>query len=1103
MPFGNSRESQRGSAPKPRVASRELPWEKRVVLANPNGVVARWRRGDTTPLRIARTLTQGNLADSAANENGGGLVAVERLKPAESRRSGLSAFRAGWEISGLAAILLLFAATSTLPAETNGRFTVDVFGTVQGLPSSAVLALTQTRDGYLWAGTLAGLARFDGVQFAVFDENNTPGLSSSQISRLYEDRHTNLWIGTDNGGIAIAQAGKVTSLAVGQGGYAGRLMAICEDFSGSVLLYTDSGLLARYREGKVDEGWPVGSEAPSTFRALVPEPSGRLWVGSDTNLFALNPIPTVTESLGPIRLNFLLAGKRGGYWRLANGQIQKCNGDVVECNWGAYPWTNTLPIVAACEDRDGNLVVGTYGDGVYWFDADGNARRISKAEGLSNDYVLAVTVDREGCLWVGTNGGGLCRVRRKLFEVLERSRGLVVQSVCEDGQGGLWIGYSGARVDYWTQSGARQLRLIPSPLRVDVNPDTQLNVKSVFVGRKEGALGGNWVLTGTWGAEGPHLFQLEYGQFAPLRLPEALDGKVSAIFQDQAGRLWLGMQSGLLRLDDLRLFTTRDGLSADDVRAIAEDREGSLWIGTEGGGLNRLREERFTCFTKTNGLPGNSVSAVEVDDQGVLWAATSGGLARYRAGQWTRYTKKEGLASNNLGYLLEDGQGHLWIGSNAGLLRLKKTELNRFAEDNSALVSCRVYAEPDGLPATECTAGSQPGALRSQDGTLWFPTIQGLAWLNPAQLNLNTNPPPVVIETVFIDGQSQHRDSLRALPPAAVTIPAGKERLEIGFASLNLAAPVKGRFKYQLEGYEATPNERPGNVREAVYPRLPPGQYRFQVSACNEDDVWSQVGATLAITVLPPFWQTWWFLSLTTAALLGMIVGSVHYVSTQRLQRQLAALRQQEAIEKDRARIARDIHDQVGASLTQLSLLGELVESDKHHPEEVAAHARQIEQTALETTRALDEIVWTVNPSNDTLDGLITYVCKYAQEYLAVAGLRYRLEAPPQLPATPISPEVRHNVFLAAKESITNVVRHAQASVVSLRLALEAASFTLEIEDNGRGLAGMDPKAAQSRNGLRNMRKRMEDIGGSFFMGPAPDRGTVVRLTAPLPPGPS
>ena len=575
---------------------------------------------------------------------------------------------------------------------------------------------------------------------------------------------------------------------------------------------------------------------------------------------------------------------------------------------------------------------------------------------------------------------------------------------------------------------------------------------------------------------------------------------VSAIFQDRAGQVWLGTQGGLLRVtqDASKLFTARDGLSADDVRAIAEDREGNLWVGTDGGGLNRLRDGRFTCFTKTNGLPGNSVSAVEVDADGVLWVATSGGLARCQGGKWTRYSKKQGLASNRLGYLLEDGRGHLWVGSNAGLMRLNKDELNRFVEDSSTLISCRVYGETDGLPATECTSGSQPGPFRGADGTLWFPTIRGLAWLNPARLNLNTNPPPVVIESVLIDEQIQTSEALRAGPPQAVTVPARKEGLEIRFASLNLAAPDKGRFKYQLEGYENTPKERPGNDRKAFYGKLPPGQYHFKVTACNEDDVWNPVFARLEVTVLPPFWRTWWFLSLSTVSLLGLIVGSVHYVSTQRLQRQLAALRQKEALEKERARIARDIHDQVGASLTQLSLLGELVEGDKNHPEEVEGHARQIEQTALETTRALDEIVWTVNPSNDTLDGLITYVCKYAQDYLAVAGLRYRLEAPPQLPGAPITPEVRHNVFLASKEAITNVVRHAQATAVSLRLRLEPASFTLEIEDNGRGLAGLDPKAAQTRNGLRNMRKRMEDIGGSFHMDPAPEHGTMIRLTAPL-----
>jgi signal transduction histidine kinase/ligand-binding sensor domain-containing protein len=835
---------------------------------------------------------------------------------------------------------------------------------------------------------------------------------------------------------------------------------------------------------------------PSTCWALIAEDSGRVWVGTDTSLVALNPIPVWADEVSPIRLNFLLASKRGGYWRLANGRIQKCKGNQVERDLGAYPWDSTLTIVAACEDLEGNLVVGTYGDGVYWFDAEGNATRISEQEGLSHKSVLSVTVDREGCLWVGTNGGGLNRVRRKLFDVLERSRDSVVQSVCEDGQEGLWIGYTGNRIDHYTSNGAQRFRLIPGSLPVDVNPDTLLDVKSVFLGRKEGTLGGNWVLTGTWGAEGPHLFQLDSGQFAPLVLPEVPDKRVSAIFQDRAGRLWLGTQGGLLQFDALKLFTTRDGLSADDVRAIAEDREGSLWVGTVGGGLNRLREGHFTCFTKTNGLPGNSVSAVEVDAEGVLWVATSGGLARFHGGKWTRYTKKEGLASNSLGYLLEDGHGYLWIGSNAGLMRLRKEELNRFVEDKNVAISCRVYGEPDGLPASECTSGSQPGALRSRDGTLWFPTIRGLASLNPARLNLNTNPPPVIIESVLVAGELQNPDTLRSASPREVTIPPGKEGLDIHFASLNLAAPDKGRFKYMLDDYETKPKERPGNVREVPYSKLPPGEYHFRVTACNEDDVWNKEGATLVIKVLPPFWRTWWFLSLTTAFLLGMIVGSVYYVSTQRLQRQLAALRQKEALEKERARIARDIHDQVGANLTQLSLLGELVESDKDDPKEVEDHARHIEQTALETTRALDEIVWTVNPSNDTLDGLINYVCKYTQDYLALAALRYRLEVPPQLPNIPISPELRHNVFLAAKEAVNNVVKHSHATSVWLRLRLEPGRFTLEIEDNGRGFG--EGAEAKGRNGLRNMRKRLEDVGGEFTITPGTEGGTRVSLTAPV-----
>jgi signal transduction histidine kinase len=247
---------------------------------------------------------------------------------------------------------------------------------------------------------------------------------------------------------------------------------------------------------------------------------------------------------------------------------------------------------------------------------------------------------------------------------------------------------------------------------------------------------------------------------------------------------------------------------------------------------------------------------------------------------------------------------------------------------------------------------------------------------------------------------------------------------------------------------------------------------------------------------LPPFWKTWWFISLSAAIALVLTVGSVHYISTQRLQRQLALMRQQEALERERARISRDLHDQLGANLTQVALLGEMAEADKELPAQVEDHARHISETARETTRALDEIVWTINPENDTVEGLMNYICKYAQEYLELAGVKYRLDTPPHLPATPISPELRHNAFLVTKEAVNNVVKHAAANSVWLRLNLAPDHFTIEIADDGKGIASADQR--KGRSGLRNMAKRMADVGGSFSFAPRPEGGTLIRLTAPL-----
>jgi ligand-binding sensor domain-containing protein/signal transduction histidine kinase len=1007
-------------------------------------------------------------------------------------------------LTGLAAALGVLAggAAALDAAGPEERFSVDAWGTEQGLlPQSSVLAMVQTRDGYLWLGTLNGLVRFDGLHFAVFDESNTPRLESVRIVRVFEDSRSNLWIGTQSAGAALIQNGRVHSLNVGRGRPAGHLVSICEDSAGAVWLLTEDGQLARYANEVVDV-WNLGH---GHGRSVVAEKSGMIWIGTDDQVFGLDPAAVRSKAPLPAvpgpavsQLDFLLASRSGGYWRLADGLICKCSGSNVVRVLGRYPWTQTQRgvVSAACEDRDGNLVVGTApgttgrdGEGVYWFDDQGRAAHISTKEHLSNNSVLSLVSDSDDNLWVGLDGGGLNRVKRQVFLLLEQTYRTVAQSLCADDQGGLWISAKLQDFSYWKNGALTKVPAFFGSL-------SQFNPTAILVDREQRV----WAATRP--AVGQPLFRLEDGVFRPE--PDAEPGRarpgISGLFEDRAGGLWVATLEGLGKWDGskLRLFTTNDGLSANIVHAIAQDSAGTLWIGTEGGGLNRFQNGRFTAFQRTTGFPSDNISTIYADGADVLWIGTSGnGLIRFHDGQWTHYTTQNGLIGNSLDYLIEDNDGFLWIGSNAGLMRVRKKDLDDYAAapTNATIIPCRSFDKRDDLPATECTFGAQPAACKTPDGRLWFPTVAGVVSVDPRRIRFDSNPPPVVIESAVAGKEDSDTNGPHAAPPASVVVPPGTEDLEIRYTSLDLGGADRARFRYRLFGRETKWHEA-GAQRFARYPALVPGSYEFQVQARNEEGDWNETAATLAVTVSPFFWQTGWFRAVEIAAILAAVIAIVYFLVTQKYQRQLAGLRQQQALERERARIARDIHDQVGASLTQLALLGEMVETDKESPEESEAHARQISQTARQTTRALDEIVWTVNPSNDTLEGLVNYICKHAQDYLSVAGLRYRLDVPAQLPADAISPETRHNVFLASKEAVTNIVKHARASEARIHLRLEPRSFTLEIEDNGRGPAGMEEKT--TRNGMRNMRKRMDDIGGEFSIGPGTHGGTVVRLTVPL-----
>lgn len=980
-------------------------------------------------------------------------------------------------------------------------FIVDVWGNEHGLPQSSVIAIEQTRDGYLWLGTLNGLVRFDGIRFKVFDESTTPELGSSRIVYLFQDSAGNLWIGTETAGVVLVKDGELKPLDIGRGSREGRLVSACEDAAGAVWLYTADGQLCRHKAGSVDV-WQFGAQFFSACRVVAAEKQGPLWIGVDWGIYGFQQssnierrqLPPLEYVLPAAKIDYLFASRSGGYWLLADGRVQKFTTNRLERDLGPYPWKPTARVSAVCEDAAGNLVVGTLNenDGVYWFGPDGKAEHISSANGLSHDGILSLRCDREGNLWVGTDGGGLNRIRRKSFFIAEASRGWVVQSAWPDAQGALWMGFNAGGVTYWQGETVRDFGAAEGLSLAPVE-GARPNFWAVLVDRQ----GRVWV-----GTRGDGLFLLRGDRFEPAPGSEILDRHVLAIHEDRAGRLWVGTENGVGCFDgqEWTVYTTNAGLSGNTVRAIADDAQGNIWLGTVGGGLNRLHDGRFTCLRRADGLPSDNVTALLADADGMLWIGTGNGLVRLRAGQLTTYTTRHGLAANSVSYLIEDEHGCLWIGSNAGLVRVAKKALNEFAAGLTNFIPMRVYTRGDGLPTSECTAGSQPAACRTPDGRLWFPTIKGLVWVDPAALTPNTNAPLVVIESVVVDGSEQLTNELCIGRLDQVVLPPGRERLEIYFTGLSLTAPERIRFRYRLEGHEhdwvelvrAEAGQRPF----ARYTRLPPGRYRFAVRACNEDGVWNEPGTMLSVIVEPPFWRRWWFMTSAGAALLGLVIGTVHFFSTQKLQRQLALLRQREAVEKERARIARDLHDQLGASLAQVAFLGELAAEAKDSPARVEVHARQIAQTARETARALDEIVWATNPAYDTLEGLVGYACRYAQEYLADTGMHLRIEIPEQLPPIQLQPEVRHNVFLGLKEAITNVVKHAGATELGLRLQLLPDRFILEVRDNG---CGLPPDAEQrGRNGLRNMRKRMEEIAGEFAIARVPDGGTLVRFIVPI-----
>ena len=978
----------------------------------------------------------------------------------------------------------LCAATPTLP-----NYFLRVWQTEDGLPENVVQAIVQTRDGYLWVGTYDGLARFDGATFTVFDNVNTPEMSSSRVVSLFEDREGNLWIGHETGELTRYRDGHFDAVPFSPAWDNRKISGIGSDQTGNLWVLNEEGKLAGVNGGMIS----VPNAGVSTRAAsLVAGEHRVLWVTYNGEVLALNrgqltPMAPDGQSLGYVEA--ICPSREGGFWVAGEQRLRKWDGRQWTDDLGLTPWGQS-PISALIEMRSGCLAVGTLDRGLYLIFPHRGILHFSRANNLPHDWVRCLYEDHEGTLWAGAGSGGLVALRVGNVGTVNAPddwQGRELLSVTPAHDGALWVGTEGAGLyrlqnDEWmhfTESDGLSNLFVWS-----VAEDTQ--------GR---------VWAGTWGGG---LLVQEGDHFVHAPGLENLTVPMTAILHARDHSTWIGTTAGLLhdQSGTPTWYGRNEGLKLPDVRAIAEDRDGSIWFGMLGGGLGHLHQGVLQQFEKKDGLSSDYVQCLHLDADDTLWIGTyGGGLNRLKQGHFAAISSSRGLANNFICDIQDDGRGNFWISSHAGVFCVPKDELTRCADGQVASVNCLSYGKADGMPASECSGGLQPAGARTADGRLWFPTSKGLVVFNPEDAKVNQLAPPVVIEDLLADG--------RAVSPfpvgdAPLQIPPGPQRFEFRYTALSFVVPEKVLFKYRLEGLERDWVDA-GTKRSANYSHIPPGSYKFHVIACNSDGVWNDRGATLAFTVQPYFWQEWWFRIPAGVMIVGLLAGAVAsgvlWIARRRMRRKLERLERLRAVEHERARIAQDIHDNLGANLTRISLLTESAHNELENPAQAAAQLERIYGTTRELTRAMDEIVWAVNPQHDTLDSLASYLGNFAQEYLGSLDIRCRLDVPLQLPQWPVTAEVRHNLFLAFKEALHNVVKHAAASEVYVSLTTGACAFILVVRDDGKGFApdvppeaGREPNRIARGHGLANMRKRLERIGGRCEIQSSPGNGTEIKF---------
>ena len=767
--------------------------------------------------------------------------------------------------------------TINVPSAT--RYGLDFWREADGLPQSRVRQIVQTRDGYLWLGTVGGLIRFDGARFTAFDVQ-TGALRDNEVWAIREDRDGALWIGTVGGGLTRFANGEFTTITKADGLPDDVIRHVDFDREGNLWISTLRGVCRRengtFRTFTQRDG--LRHESVTRFSASSSEGvfavAGERLHRFDGERFVLADDVLTPEDGRPLILSSV---RDGSLWISCEGGVAK------QIHRGAVK-------TFACENHltARNAVIFQDSHGTIWMGARDGLRRLEgdtfrifspRGNPVPLGPIMTIAEDREGSLWFGLETNGLARLRRAQFLTLGEEDGLTetsLRSVYQDRHGDIWLGTASGFARYRNGTVTNITTFNGSPL----------SWGNTFAEGPDATL---------WVGSAAKLFHLRNDELTPVPgWNPSTD--IKAILRDPQNRMWVTTDGDgvfIFEGNNVRRLRAADGLAGDHARGILCDRQGVYWIATFGSGLSRYENGTFTNFTTRDGLGSDRVVAIHEFSDGSLWFSTRGGVTRYRDGKFRNFTAADGLPVNFVSSILDDDRGNLWFSSDLGIFQVRASDFEDVAAGRSKRVNPIAYGVKDGMSSAGFIAGQQPSACRTRDGRMLFPSLRGLVVVDPARIFSNTIAPPVHIESARINGQAR---SLRQ----AAEIGPGDNRIEIHYTALSLMAPEKVRFRYQLVGIDPDWIDA-GTRRFAYFANLPAGDYTFRVSACNNDGVWNESGAQFAFRLKPYFYETRWFYALCAFGLI-VVPAALYRLRVRRLEARQAELKQKvaEAVAKVR-----------------------------------------------------------------------------------------------------------------------------------------------------------------------------------------------------------